>query len=139
MRVAGATVPHDDYMSPAEGREMGAGEIEDYLAGGELSAEALDSLSYKRWLSTDSEADDATYSYSYEDDSVDDTTITTPAPTLSFSPTAVPTAAPQATHKPTPFGVSLDSASVRQVPSAMLPIGFVGAAWVVRELFSELW
>ena len=60
MRVAGATVPHDDYMSPAEGREMGAGEIEDYLAGGELSAEALDSLSYKRWLSTDSEAGDAT-------------------------------------------------------------------------------
>ena len=132
-------MPRDNYMFPADGREMESGEIEDYLADGELSAEALDSLSYKRWLSTDSEAAEMTYSYSYEDDSIDDTTITTPAPTLSFYPTAVPTAAPQATHKPTPFGVSLDSASIRQVPSAMLSVGFVGAVWLVRELFSELW
>ena len=117
---------------------MGTGEIGEYLSGGELSAEALDSLSYKRWLSSsDTETDDTTYSYSYEDDSVDDTAVTTPVPTLSFAPSAVPTAV-QDTDKPTPFGVSVDNAGARQVPSAMLSLGFIGATWLIR-LWSERW
>mmetsp|Transcript_14153 Transcript_14153/g.24634 ORF Transcript_14153/g.24634 Transcript_14153/m.24634 type:complete len:118 (-) Transcript_14153:102-455(-) len=117
---------------------MGTGQIGEDPTGGELSAEALDSLSYKRWLSSSSSETDDTYSYSYEDDSVDDTTVATPVPTLSFSPSAVPTATPD-TDKPTPFGISLDNAGARQLPSTMLSLSLIGVVWLLREWWSEFW